>query len=147
MESFPALALAVLVILSYANSIVIVRASDADPLQDICVADLKSKGNIICLVRLRMYVSWSWVIYIYILFDLNCAVIIIVKGYWFELCTVIVIIGSIVTSYKLNIELNYVLQLLWTGSHVRMPWWLQQTTFGWGALIKQEIRVTSWDSR
>lgn len=57
MESFPALALAVLVILSYANSIVIVRASDADPLQDICVADLKSKGNIICLVRLRMYVS------------------------------------------------------------------------------------------
>eukprot|EP00253_Pinus_taeda_P030345 PITA_30345 len=43
MESFPALALAVLVILSYANSIVIVRASDADPLQDICVADLKSE--------------------------------------------------------------------------------------------------------
>jgi len=43
MESFLALALAVLVILSYANSIVIVRAGDPDPLQDICVADLKSK--------------------------------------------------------------------------------------------------------
>eukprot|EP00253_Pinus_taeda_P034467 PITA_34467 len=42
MESFPALAVAVLVILSYANSIVIVRASDPDPLQDICVADMQS---------------------------------------------------------------------------------------------------------
>lgn len=42
MESSAALAVAVLVILSCANSIVIVRASDADPLQDICVADLKS---------------------------------------------------------------------------------------------------------
>jgi len=46
MESFPVLAVAVLVILSYSNSIAIVRASDPDPLQDICVADLKSKGNI-----------------------------------------------------------------------------------------------------
>lgn len=43
MESFPALAVAVLMILSYASSIVIVRASDPDPLQDLCVADLKSK--------------------------------------------------------------------------------------------------------
>eukprot|EP00253_Pinus_taeda_P018231 PITA_18231 len=44
MESFPALVVAVLVILSYAaNSIVIVLASDPDPLQDICVADLESK--------------------------------------------------------------------------------------------------------
>jgi len=46
MESFPALAVAVIVILSYANSIVIVRASDPDPLQDICVADMQSNGNV-----------------------------------------------------------------------------------------------------
>eukprot|EP00253_Pinus_taeda_P006424 PITA_06424 len=46
MESFPVLALAVLVILSYSNSFVIVRASDPDPLQDICVADLKSKVSV-----------------------------------------------------------------------------------------------------
>jgi len=43
MKSFPALAFAALVILSYSNSIVIVRAGDPDPLQDICVADLKSE--------------------------------------------------------------------------------------------------------
>jgi hypothetical protein len=46
MKSFPALALAALVILSYANSIFVVRAGDPDPLQDICVADLKSEGNV-----------------------------------------------------------------------------------------------------
>lgn len=45
MKSFQAIggAVAALVILSYANNIVIVRAGDPDPLQDICVADLKSQ--------------------------------------------------------------------------------------------------------
>ena len=46
MKSFVALAVAALVILLFANSIENVRAADPDPLQDICVADLKSKGNL-----------------------------------------------------------------------------------------------------
>jgi len=46
MKSFPALALAALVILSYGNSIFVVRAGDPDPLQDICVADLKSEVTV-----------------------------------------------------------------------------------------------------
>ena len=40
MKSFLALALVVLV----AHNIVIVRAGDADPLQDVCVADTTSGG-------------------------------------------------------------------------------------------------------
>jgi len=43
MKSFPAFAVAALVILSYANSISIVRAGDPDPLQDLCVADTENK--------------------------------------------------------------------------------------------------------
>ena len=47
MKSFQAIAVAALiVILSYANTIEIVRGGDPDPLQDICVADLKSQGNL-----------------------------------------------------------------------------------------------------
>jgi len=44
MKSFRVLAVAALVILSYANNIFIVRAGDPDPLQDICVADNTTKG-------------------------------------------------------------------------------------------------------
>jgi len=44
MKSFQALAVAALVIISYANTVVIVRAGDSDPLQDFCVADNTSQG-------------------------------------------------------------------------------------------------------
>jgi len=44
MKSFPALLLAV-VVAAY-NIVNIVRAGDPDPLQDLCVADLKSGGNV-----------------------------------------------------------------------------------------------------
>jgi len=46
MKSFRVLAVAALVILSYANNIFIVRAGDPDPLQDICVADNTTKVNV-----------------------------------------------------------------------------------------------------
>ena len=46
MKSFVALGVAAPVILLFANSIENVRATDSDPLQDICVADLKSEGNL-----------------------------------------------------------------------------------------------------
>jgi len=44
MKSFAALAVAALVVISYANNIFIVHAGDSDPLQDFCVADNTSKG-------------------------------------------------------------------------------------------------------
>ena len=67
MKSFQALAVAALVILSFANSIDIVRAGDPDPLQDICVADLKSEGNyficnIICMSHIEYAISCSYML-------------------------------------------------------------------------------------